>query len=82
MVLDSETLADIERLLAGEDRHAGVAGFFGTAPEVMVAAQFEWQLDLFRAGLGFLQAEDVRLFGSHEIAEALAEHRTQAIHVP
>jgi hypothetical protein len=73
---------DVEGGLAGEDGDAGVAGFFGGVPEAVVAIEFRGEGDLFLAGFGFLQAEDVGFFGGDEVSEAFAEDGADAFNVP
>ena len=82
VILDAEPFLHRQRFFTGEHGHPGVTGFFRRTPETVVAAEFQWQLHLFRAGLGFLKAEDVRPFGGHEIPETLAQHGADAIDVP
>ena len=80
--LDAEAFFDVERLLSGENGDAGVAGFFGGAPVVLVAAELEREFDLLGAGFGFLEAEDVGVLGGDEVGEAFFDGGADAVDVP
>ena len=54
-----KAIDDIERLVLGEDRGARIALLDGGVPILVIAGQVD--LDLAALGLGFLQAQDVRL---------------------
>ena len=82
MIREVHAVVDVEGGIAGEDGDAGVAGFFGGVPEAVVAIEFRGEGDLFLAGFGFLQAEDVGFFGGDEVSEAFAEDCADAVYVP
>ena len=76
-----ESVGDFQRLLLGEDRGARVALFHRGVPVLVVAGQVDFDLPAF--GLGFLQAQDVRLvLGQEGLEGALPQHGANAVDVP
>lgn len=67
--LDSEPIGDVQRRALGENRRAGIAFFLGRVLELLIAWQIK--LDLMRLRLGFLQAENVRIYRVEHVLEAL-----------
>lgn len=59
-----EAIGSSKGLGLGEHGGAGVAGTFGRVPELVVAGQVD--VGVIGAGLGFLEAENVGLFGLDE----------------
>jgi SAM-dependent methyltransferase len=82
VLVDPKAVGDLERLLAGEHRDAGITGFVRRIPMRVVTGHFQRQLDLLGARLGLLQAQDVRHFSGDEFAEVFADHGADPIHIP
>jgi hypothetical protein len=76
-----EVGGDGKRGALGKHRGAGVALLLGLVPELMREGEAEGRSDGGLA-LGLLQAEHVRVGGRDELAEPLAERRTDAVDVP
>ena len=77
---DSE--ADAEWFCFGENGGAGIARFFGGVPVGFISGEVEGELDLFGAGFGFLEAEDVWVVFEDEVGEVLFEDGADAVDVP
>lgn len=80
--VDAQSVGDFEWGNLGKDGGARVAGFIGGVPVSLVGAEFEWEFDLFGSGLGFLEAEDVGLFGADEVGESFLQGGADAVDVP
>ncbi len=78
-----ETFGHLDGFLLGKKGHTGIALSFGGAENPMIALHvLELLLDLAFLGLGFLQAEDVRLFPVQPIHEPFFIDGPEAVHVP
>jgi hypothetical protein len=76
-----EPAGHLERFLPGEDGRTRVPLLLRRVPILLVAGKV--YLGLPFLGLGFLQAEDVRLMLGHELLErALPHHGADAVDVP
>ncbi len=81
--LNAHAEGDVFRFLAGEDHGARIAGFFRRVPIGAVSGEFQGKLDLFGAGLGFLEAKEIRrVFGDEARQMFFAESRADAVDVP
>ncbi len=76
-----ESIEDVNRLDFGENGGAGIAGTLGAIPDFEIFREVDFGLALLR--FGFLEADDVRLFGTHEIKESsLFQSGAEAVDVP
>ena len=55
---------------------------FGRVPVVAVASQFKGKLNLLGAGLGLLQAEDIRVYLKEGLRCSFAERSPDSINIP
>ena len=69
-----------QRLLARENRRAGVAGLDGRIPVNIISVECPGHL--FLSGFDLLQADHIRLLCIEIIHESLAEYRANAVDVP
>ena len=76
----AKIISDAQRLPAGENGCAGIAGFIGTVPEPVVAGQIE--LRLLRAHFRFLQADHIGVGKGAKIQKAFIQAGPQAVDVP
>lgn len=76
-----ESIEDVDRLDFGKNGGAGIAGTLGTIPDLEIFGKVDFGLALL--GLGFLEADDVGLFGIDEIKESsLFQAGAEAVDVP
>jgi hypothetical protein len=48
----------------------------------MITTELQWQIHLFLAGLGFLQAKNIWIRSAHEIRHAFRERRADSVYIP
>lgn len=82
VLIDAESMGDLDWRFPGENRGAGVAGLFRRVPERLVSSEFQRQFHLLLARLRFLKAKYVGIFGGEEIGQAFVQCGTDAVHVP
>lgn len=76
-----ESIEDVDWLDFGKNGGAGIAGTLGAIPYFEIFGKVDFGLALL--GLGFLEADDVGLFGTHEIEESsLFQPGAEAVDVP
>jgi len=78
---DADVGGDLERAGAGENGGAGIALLLGAVPIGGVVARPEL-FDVVGGATGFLEAEDVGLFGVEEFEEVAFEEGAEAVDVP
>lgn len=77
----NESIKDVLRLDFSENGGAGIAGALGAIPDFEIFRKVDFGLALL--SLGFLEADDVWLFGTHEIEESsLFQPGAEAVDVP
>lgn len=76
----AEPVAHVNRRLAAEYSHTAVALLVGVIPVLVISRQFEFQLT--RLKLGFLQAENIGVFVLKDVGKAFAHTGAKAVDVP
>ena len=80
MLLDSQSIGHLQRLLAAEHRRTGIALLLRTVPILGIAV--ELQDGLLRLHLRFLQAENIRIQRLEGLHESLGKTGPQTIDIP
>lgn len=79
--MGDESIEDVNRLDFGENGGAGIAGALGAVPDFEIFRKVDFGLALLR--FGFLETDDVGLFGTHKIKESsLFQPGAEAVDVP
>lgn len=79
--IGDESIEDADRLDFSKNGGAGIAGTLGAIPDFEIFRKVDFGLALL--GLGFLETDNVGLFGTHEIEESsLFQAGAKAVDVP
>ena len=80
VLVNADTIIDVERSVSGESSRSGISLFIGIVPERLIS--FKVQVKLSCLHLGFLNAEEIGVELTEDVAEAFSFTGPEAVYVP